>query len=73
MSFSFVLIVVDACNLVIVLQMLETQCDLGKIFVQHKDASFEALDELLGEHATFRGSHVELGTYNKMEAKTLQS
>lgn len=69
----FVWIMVDACNLVIVYQMLETQGDLGKILVQHKDASFEALDELLGEHATFRGTYVELGTYNKMEAKTLQS
>lgn len=73
MSFSFVWIVVNACNLVIVYQMLETQGDLGKILVQHKDASFEALDELLGEHAIFRGSYVELGTYYNMEAKILQS
>lgn len=31
----FVWIMVDACNLVIVIQMLETQGDLGKILVQH--------------------------------------
>jgi len=69
----FVWIMVDACNLVFVILVLETQGNLGKILVQHKDASFEALDEVLGEHATCRGEYVELGTYNMLQAKTFQS